>query len=132
MMTILLVCMHNSGRSQMAEVILNKLAIGRVRATSAGTEPAEAIDPMVVKVMREVGIDISHQKPKRLTPEMIKQADKVITMGCGLEGICPATYMPTEDWDIDDPRGKPIQKVRGIRGQIQAKVLALLEEIKHE
>ncbi len=129
MMTILLVCMHNSGRSQMAEAILNKLAAGKVRATSAGAEPAEAIDPMVVKVMREVGIDISHQKPKRLTPEMINQADKVITTGCGLEGICPATYVPTEDWDIDDPRGKPIQKVRGIRGQIQAKVLELLAEI---
>lgn len=116
----------------MAEAFINKLAIGRVRATSAGTKPAEAIDPMVVKVMREVGIDISHQKPKRLTPGMIELADKVITMGCGLEGICPATYVPTEDWDIDDPRGKPIQKVRGIRGQIQAKVLTLLEEIKHE
>ena len=113
----------------MAEALVNKLAIGRARATSAGTEPAEAIDPMVVKVMREVGIDISHQKPKRLTPEIIEQADKVITMGCGAEGVCPATSVETEDWGIDDPRGKPIQRVREIREQIQARVLKLLEDI---
>ncbi len=116
----------------MAEAFLNKLAMGRVRATSAGIEPAKVLDPMVVKTMREVGIDISHQKPKRLTPEMIEQADTVITMGCGVEGVCPATFVATEDWGVDDPRGKPIEKVRQIRGQIRAKVLELLEKIKHE
>jgi len=128
-MTILFVCVHNSGRSQMAQAFVNKLATGRVRAISAGTEPAEEIQPMVVKVMREVGIDISHQKPKRLTPEMIEPADRVITMGCGVEGVCPATSVETEDWDIDDPRGKPLEKVRKIREQTRAKVLELLEKI---
>lgn len=113
----------------MAEAFLNKLAIGRARATSAGTEPAAAIDSMVVKVMGEVGIDISHQKPKKLTPEMIEPADKVITMGCGVEEVCPATFVETEDWDIDDPGGKPVERVRVVREQIQARVLELLEEM---
>ncbi len=127
-MTILFVCVHNSGRSQMAEAFVNKLAAGQEKAASAGTEPAEAIDSVVVEVMREVGIDISHQKPKKLTLEMIGQVNKVITMGCGVEGICPATFVETEDWGIDDPRGKPIEKVRQIREQIQTRVLELLEE----
>ncbi len=129
MMTILFVCVHNSGRSQMAEAFLNKLAMGRVRATSAGTEPAEDIEPMVVKVMREVGIDISHQKPKGLTMAMIEPADRVITMGCGVEGVCPATLVETEDWGVDDPRGKPLERIREIREQIRAKVVKLLGEI---
>ncbi len=129
MMTILFVCVHNSGRSQIAEAFLNRLAADKVKAISAGTEPAEAIDSMVAKVMREVGIDISHQKPKRLTLEMIEQAAKVITMGCGVEGMCPATFVETEDWNIDDPRGKPVEKVREIREQIQVKVLSLLKEL---
>ncbi len=129
MITILFVCVHNSGRSQMAEAFLNKLAADRVRAISAGTEPAEAIQPMVDKVMREAGIDISHQKPKRLTLEMVEQADKVITMGCGVEEVCPGTFVETEDWNIDDPSGKPLEKVREIRKQIQAKVLELSAKI---
>lgn len=131
MMTILFVCVHNSGRSQMAEAFLNKLATGRVRAISAGTEPAEAVNPMVVKVMSELGIDISHQKPKKLTLEMIEQADKVITMGCGVDEVCPGTFVETEDWGIDDPRGKPLQKVREIRDQIQVRVSGLLTEISY-
>ncbi len=129
MVTILFVCVHNSGRSQMAEAFLNKRATGKVRAISAGTEPAEEIEPLVAKVMREVGLDISHQKPKRLTMEMIKQADKIITMGCGVEGVCPASLVETEDWALDDPREKPLGIIRKIREQIQAKVLELLEKI---
>jgi len=113
----------------MAEAFLNRLAAGKVTAISAGTEPAEAIDSMVAKVMREVGIDISHQQPQRLTPEMIEQADKVITMGCGIEEVCPATFVETEDWNIDDPKGKPVEKAREIREQIQVKVLSLLKEL---
>ena len=113
----------------MAEAFVNKLAAGRARAASAGTEPAATIDKTVTKVMREVGIDVGHQKPKKLTPEMIEQAAKVITMGCGVEGICPAASTETEDWGIDDPGGKPIEKVRQIREQIQAKVMELLDEI---
>ncbi len=113
----------------MAEAFLNKLAMSRVRATSAGTEPAEVVDPVVVTAMGEVGIDISHRKPKKLTAEMIEQVDKVITMGCSVEGVCPATFIETEDWALEDPKSKPIQKIRQIREQIQAKVLKLLEEI---
>ncbi len=113
----------------MAEAFLNKRAAGKVRAISAGTEPAKAVAPTVVKVMREVGLDISHQKPKRLTTEMIKQADKIITMGCGVEGVCPVPLVETEDWALDDPGEKPLEIVRKIREQIQAKVLELLEKI---
>ena len=129
MMTILFVCVHNSGRSQMAEAFLNKLAGGRVRALSAGTEPAGTLDPIVVEVMRAAGVDISHHKPKKLTPEMAEQADRVITMGCGVEEVCPAAFVETEDWGLDDPKGKPLEKVREIREQIRARVLELLEEI---
>ena len=115
MLNILFVCVQNSGRSQIAEAMLNKLAAGRARATSAGTKPAKEIDPTVVEVMRESGIDIGNQTPKRLTIEMIGQADRVITMGCGVEEVCPGTFVETEDWNLDDPRGQPLEKVREIR-----------------
>ena len=113
----------------MAAAFTDKLSRGRVKTISAGTEPAKVIDPTVVKVMGEVGTDISHQKPKGLTPEMIEQADKIITMGCRMEEICPATLVETEDWDIDNPKEKPMEKVRQIMKQVQAKVRGLLEEI---
>lgn len=129
MKTILFVCVHNAGRSQMAEAILNNLAQGRVRAISAGTQPTEAVDPTVVEVMRELGIDISHQKPKGLTPQMIEQADKVITMGCGVEETCPANFVVTEDWGLDDPKGQSRDKVREIGEQIQAGVRDLLAKV---
>ena len=116
----------------MAEAFLNKLSLGRARATSAGTHPAETIDPTVVKVMHEVGIDISHQKPKRLTPEMMAQVGRIITMGCGVKEVCLATFMKTEDWNIDAPKGEPIEKVRQIREQIQVRVRELLEEIPEQ
>ena len=129
MLNIMFVCMQNSGRSQMAEAMLNKLAAGRVRAFSAGTKPAKETDPTVVEAMRESGIEIGHHTPKRLTIEMIRQADRVITMGCGVEEVCPGIFVETEDWSIDDPGEKPLGKVREIREQIQAKVLKLLENI---
>ena len=132
MTTILFVCVHNSGRSQMAAAILNKLSNGKVRVISAGTDPTKDIQPSVVEVMREVGIDISHQKPKKLTTEMIEQADKVITMGCGVEEVCPATFVETEDWALEDPKDKPLEKVREIREQIQTKVRELLEATSDE
>ncbi len=113
----------------MAEALLNKLVAVRVRATSAGTEPVEAIEPMVTQVMREVNIDIRHQRPKKLTIEMIEQAERVITMGYSVEEVCPATFIETEDWALDDPRGQPLLKIREIRGQVQAKVQELLVEI---
>lgn len=129
MSTVLFVCVHSSGRSQTAEALFNKLAKGRVRAVSAGTQPAEGLEPAAVAIMGEVGIDIRHQKPEKLTPEMIEQVDKIITMGCGVEDTCPATFVETEGWALGDPRGKSVEKVRVIREQIRGRVLELLEEI---
>jgi arsenate reductase len=126
---ILFVCIHNSGRSQMAEAFFNHLAENKASAFSAGTQPASEVNPVVVQVMREVGIDISSQKPKMLTLEMMESADRVITMGCGAEGVCPASFVPTEDWQIEDPEGKPIEKVRQIRDDIRDRVAALIKEL---
>lgn len=131
MKTVLFVCVHNSGRSQMAEALLNEMAGGRVRAVSAGTAPAGDVNPVVVEAMKEVGLDISDRKPKWLTLSMIEQADRMITMGCGAEAeaICPADIIKTEDWALDDPMGQPLEKVREIREQVRARVRALLGEI---
>ena len=130
MRTVLRVCVGNAGRSQMAEAFFNQAAGGKAMALSAGTKPASAVDPRTIEVMREVGIDISGNKPKALTMEMLEQADRVITMGCGVEGVCPASFVETEDWQLEDPKGKPIEEVRRIRDQIKTKVLRLLEKSK--
>lgn len=94
---VLFVCVHNAGRSQMAEAFLNRLARGKGRGLSAGTAPADAVNSTVVEAMREVGIDIGGSKPKALTTKMVAQADVVVTMGCGVEGVCPTTLVETED-----------------------------------
>ena len=127
MKTVLFVCVGNSGRSQMAEAFFNQAAGDKARAMSAGTKPASAVDPRTVEVMREVGIDISAARPKALTTEMLEQADRVVTMGCGVEGVCPASFVETEDWQLEDPKGKPIEEVRRIRDEIKAGVARLLE-----
>ena len=129
MRTVLFVCVGNAGRSQMAEGFFNQLAGEKARAVSAGTKPAGAVDPRTVEVMREVGVDISAAKPKALTMEMLEQADRVITMGCGVEGVCPASFVETEDWQLEDPKGKPIGEVRRIRDEIRARVLKLLDRL---
>lgn len=131
MKTVLFICVHNAGRSQMAEAFFNKFAQGKARALSAGTDPAVTVNLTVVEAMREVGIDISRNKPKALTPEMVDQADKVVTMGCGAEKVCPATWVQTEDWELEDPKGKSIEKVREIRDEIRARVLKMLEEARY-
>jgi protein-tyrosine-phosphatase len=128
--TVLFVCVDNSGRSQMAEAFFNHYAEGKARAISAGTEPASTVDPTVIKVMKEVSIDISGNKPKALTPEMIDQANLVITMGCSAEAACPASWVETRDWGLEEPKGKPLEKVREIRDQIKAMVVMLLKEIE--
>jgi arsenate reductase len=115
----------------MAEAFFNQLARGKARAFSAGTAPAAAVDPTVVEVMREVGIDISGNKPKALTTEMVEQADVVVTMGCGVEGVCPATFVETEDWGLADPRGKPLPEVRRIRDEIRTRVAEVLKKVEH-
>ena len=129
MKNILFICVHNSGRSQMAAAFFNAMSEGKAIATSAGTVPGEAVNPIVVKAMREVGIDISVNKPKALTPEMVDKADLVITMGCGAEAVCPATWIETRDWALEDPEGKPLEKVREIRDGIKARVSQLMSEV---
>lgn len=131
MRTVLFVCVHNSGRSQMAEAFFNQLARGKAKALSAGTNPGSAINPKVVEAMRETGIDISGNRPKPLTLEMVEQADKIVTMGCGVEGVCPAAFVETQDWELEDPEGKTLEEVRRIRDEIKAKVVDLLKEMKH-
>jgi arsenate reductase len=104
MKKVLFAFVHNSGRSQMAEALFNQKAQAKAAATSAGTQPATQVDPTVVSVMSEVGIDIADSKPKMLTEEMLEGADRIITLGCNVAEACPATFVPTEDRGLDDPR----------------------------
>ena len=127
MKTVLFICVHNSGRSQMAEAFFNQMAKGRAKAISAGSQPADKVNPTVVKVMREEGLDISRNKPKLLTLEMIEVADKAITMGC--ENSCPLTTVETDDWALDDPKDKPIEQVRIIQKEIRTRVAKLVAEL---
>jgi arsenate reductase len=106
MKTVLFVCVHNSGRLQTAEAFFNLLPKGRARALSTSIDPAEGVDPTVVEVMREVGTDISKNVPRAPTPGMLEQADTVVTMGFGAEGVRPAAFVEIEDWGLDDPKGK--------------------------
>lgn len=116
----------------MAEAFFNQLTQCKAVALSAGTEPAEEINPVVVEVMNEVDIDISNSKPKLLTLDMAEKAEKMITMGCGAEAgnICPASLVETEDWQLDDPKDQPLEKVREIRDKVREKVLSLLKEME--
>jgi len=116
----------------MAEAFFNRYAAGKAQAFSAGTRPANHTDRTVVEAMNEIGIDITTQRPKMLTSMMLEDADRVITMGCEVENVCPATSVATEDWQLEDPEGKPIEKVREIRDEIEAKVKKLIQEIQHE
>jgi len=114
----------------MAEAFFNRLAKGKAQALSAGTDPAEAVEPTVVMAMRELGIDVSGNKPKALTPQMVEQADMVVSMGCGVEGVCPAALVETEEWELEDPRGKALPEVRRIRDDIKAKVAKLINKLE--
>ncbi len=130
MKIVLFICVHNSGRSQMAEAFFNQMAKGKAVAISAGTEPGSGVNPVVVQAMREVGIDISGRKPKLLTQEMVENADLAITMGCMDEAkSCPAAFVPGEDWGLPDPHGKPIEEVRPIRDEIKRRVEILIKRI---
>ena len=125
---VLFVCVHNAGRSQMAAALLDRAAQGRVRVRSAGSTPADEINPAVVAAMDEIGIDISKEFPKPLTTEAVEAADVVVTMGCG--DACPIfpgkRYL---DWELTDPSGKPVDEVRPIRDEIDVRVRALLSEL---
>ena len=128
-MKVIFVCVHNSGRSQMAEAFANRLGQRKLIAESAGTEPGDALNPQAVAVMQEIGYDMSGHHPKMMTLEMVDSADRIITMGCGVDaGVCPAAFVPTEDWGLDDPKGQPIEKVREIRDEIKARVEKLIAE----
>ena len=123
----LFVCLHNAGRSQMSAALFEKAAAGRHEADSAGTTPGERVHPEVVEVMRELDIDLADRTPRRLTREAAERADVVVTMGCGDE--CP--YIPGKryiDWDLPDPKGRPIAEVRAIRDDIRARVAVLVRE----
>ncbi|MGZ8705424.1 MAG: arsenate reductase ArsC [Aeromicrobium sp.] len=128
---VLFVCVHNSGRSQMAAGLLNKLAAGSVHVRTAGSDPVERINPAVVEVMAEVGVDLSEEFPKPLTDEFVKAADAVITMGCG--DACPIyPGKRYEDWDLEDPEGKDLETVRRIRDDLTGRVEFLLGEVVGE
>ena len=129
MKRVLFVCVENACRSQMAEGFLNALAAGKATAKSAGGNPAERVNPLAVEVMSEVGIDISEQKPKPITAEMIKESDKVILMGCGRDA-CPIAPREVEDWGIEDPVEKGIEKFREVRDAIRGKTEKLLIELR--
>ena len=126
--SVLFVCVHNAGRSQMAAALLDRYANGRVVVRSAGSAPADEINPAVVAVMNEVGLDLSRELPKLLATEAVEAADVVITMGCG--DACPIfpgkRYL---DWDLPDPKDLPVPEVRAIRDEIERRVQALVDEL---
>jgi arsenate reductase (thioredoxin) len=128
MATALFVCLHNAGRSQMSQALFERAAEGRHRALSAGTTPGDRVHPEVVEVMRELGIDLADRVPRALTTELAEQADVVVTMGCGDE--CP--YIPGKrylDWDLEDPKGRPVDEVRATRDDIDRRVRELVQEL---
>jgi arsenate reductase (thioredoxin) len=127
MATVLFVCLHNAGRSQMSQALFEREAAGRHSSLSAGTTPADRVHPEVVEVMREVGLDLSDRRPQILTRELAERADIVVTMGCGDE--CP--YIPGKryiDWDLPDPKGRPLDEVRAIRDDIARRIDSLLAD----
>ena len=126
--TVLFVCVHNAGRSQMAAGFMRELSQGRVEVLSAGSAPKESINPVAIEVMAELGIDIANNVPKILTTEAVQESDAVITMGCG--DVCPVfPGKKYEDWVLEDPAGKNLETVRTIRDQIKGRVEALLAEL---
>ena len=128
MANVLFVCLHNAGRSQMSQALFERAAAGAHEARSAGTTPGDRVHPEVVAAMRELGVDLSDRRPRRLTDELARWADVIVTMGCGDE--CP--YIPGKryiDWDLPDPKGRPLDEVRGIRDDIAGRVKALKSKL---
>jgi protein-tyrosine-phosphatase len=128
MSTVLFVCLHNAGRSQMSQALFERAAAGRHTAVSAGTTPGDRVHPEVVQAMAELHIDISDRTPKLLTHELAEQADVVVTMGCGDQ--CP--FIPGKrylDWDLPDPKGRPVEEVRRTRDDISRRVNQLILEL---
>ncbi len=127
---ILFVCVENAGRSQMAEGFFRKFAPKGYEPSSAGTKPIDKINPLVVEVMKEVGVDITEQNPKMLSDDMIKHSYKLVNMGCMDKESCPALFVENLiNWNIEDPKSKPIEKVRKIRDEIETKVKELVTNL---
>ena len=125
---VIFACVHNAGRSQMAAALLTKYGEGRVEVLSAGSAPADSLNPAVIEAMREVGIDLTSERPKLLTTEAVEASDVVVTMGCG--DACPIfpgkRYL---DWELDDPAGKSVEDVRPVRDEIERRVRGLLDDL---
>lgn len=129
--SVLFVCVHNAGRSQMAAGYLRELSHGRIAVRSAGSAPADDLNPVAVAAMAEEGIDITEATPQVLTPETVQVSDVVITMGCG--DVCPIyPGKRYEDWELDDPAGQSIEAVRGIRDDIKRRVIQLIHDLTPE
>ena len=127
MKKILFVCVENAGRSQMAEAFAKKYGEDKFIVSSAGNKPADRVNPVVVEVLKEKGIDVSMNKPKLITALLAQDADLIVTMGCNDQGICPGPFFkPAIDWALEDPKGKPIEKVREIRDEIERRVKQLM------
>ena len=128
--TILFVCVENAGRSQMAEGFFRKYAPEGYEPLSAGTKPISQISPLAIQVMNEIGLDISNQKSNDLTEDMMRNSDKIINMGCMDKNFCPTLFIPKViDWGIDDPKDKPIEKVRKIRDEIERRIKELATDV---
>jgi arsenate reductase len=128
--TILFVCVENAGRSQMAEGFFRKYAPEGYEPLSAGTKPISQINPLAIQVMNEIGLDISDQKSKDLTEDMIRNSDKIINMGCMDKNFCPTLFIPKVlDWGIEDPKDKPIEQVREIRDEIERRIKELATDV---
>ncbi|MFL4472454.1 arsenate reductase ArsC [Paeniglutamicibacter sp. MACA_103] len=126
--SVLFVCVHNAGRSQMAAAFLSNLSAGQIEVRSAGSQPADTVNPAAVAAMNEVGIDMSAEVPKILTTEAVKESDVVITMGCG--DTCPIfPGKRYEDWELEDPAGQGVEAVRPIRDDIRARIETLISEM---
>jgi protein-tyrosine-phosphatase len=127
---ILFVCVENAGRSQMAEAFAREYGGGKVEALSTGTMPSNEVNPDVVKAMQEKGVDMSRNRPKLITGQMVQGADVIIVMGCSAQGFCPAPmFNKVTEWNLEDPKGKPIEKVREIRDEIEKRVKMLIGEV---
>ena len=128
--TVLFVCVENVGRSQMAEGFFRKYAPRGYMTISAGTKPSGDINPLAIEVMKEVGIDISNQKSKEMTEDMMRNSTKILNMGCMDKSFCPTLFIPNLiDWGIEDPKGKPIEQVREIRDDIEQRVKQLVTNL---
>ena len=130
MKRVLFVCVENAGRSLMAEAFANEYGKDKVEALSAGTMPANEVNPVVLQLMLEKGFDLSKNKPKLITGQMVQEADMIVVMGCSAQGFCPAPLLnKVVDWGIEDPKDKPTENVRAIRDEIERKVRMLLSEL---